>query len=71
MRPDEFMKKHGFDKDDPERDHSLRENAIDHARHLQRPNSGTPHDWEDWERFKRDHPDEIESPEADDNQQEE
>lgn len=71
MRPDEFMKKHGFDKDDPERDHSLRENAIDHARHLQRPNSGTPHDWEDWERFKRDHPDEVESPEADENQQEE
>ncbi|PAV27069.1 hypothetical protein C8D92_103278 [Tamilnaduibacter salinus] len=60
MRADEFMKKYGFDKAEEERDHTLRENALEHAMHLKRPNAGTPHDWEDWERFKREHPDQVE-----------
>jgi hypothetical protein len=60
MRPDEFMKKYGFDKEEEEREHSLRENAFEHARHLRRPRAGTPHDWEEWERYKREHPDEVE-----------
>ncbi len=55
----EFLKKHGFDEEE-DRDHSLRNNAMEHAKHLKRPNAGTPHDWEDWERFKREHPDEVE-----------
>jgi len=62
MRPDEFMKKHGFDQDDEqEREHSLRENALEHARHLKRPNAGTPHDWEDWERFQKEHPEQVDT----------
>ncbi len=62
MRADEFMKKHGFDQDDEqEREHSLRENALEHARHLTRPNAGTPYDWEDWERFKKEHPDQVDT----------
>lgn len=59
MRPDEFMKKYGFDKDEDEKDHSLRGNALDHARHLKRPHAGTPHDWEEWERYKQAHPDDV------------
>ncbi|MEH6560262.1 MAG: hypothetical protein V7713_02410 [Marinobacter sp.] len=60
ITPDEFLKKHGFDKEDETPDHSLRHNAIEHAKHLRRPNAGTPHDWEDWERYQREHPDDIE-----------
>ncbi|MBS3804633.1 MAG: hypothetical protein KGY54_08800 [Oleiphilaceae bacterium] len=59
MRPDEFMKKYGFDKEDEEKEHSLRENALDHAKHLKRPHAGTPHDWEDWQRYRDEHPDEV------------
>ena len=58
MRPDEFLKKHGFDKEE-EKEHTLRENALDHARHLKRPHAGTPHDWEDWERYKQEHPEDV------------
>lgn len=65
MRPDEFMKKYGFDKEDEEPDHSLRKNALEHARHLKRPHAGTPHDWEEWERFRKEHPDEVDPSEAD------
>lgn len=65
MRPDEFLKKYGFDKEEEEREHSLRENALEHARHLRRPKAGTPHDWEDWNRYKQEHPDEVEDPESD------
>ena len=57
IRPDEFMRKHGFDTDDRkregEKDHTLQENAREHAEHLRRPNAGTPHDWEDWERYQK------------------
>ena len=42
IRPDEFLKKYGFDREDDERDHSLRHNALEHARHLRRPRAGTP-----------------------------
>jgi hypothetical protein len=60
ITPDEFLKKHGFDKEDEESDHSLRHNAAEHAKHLRRPRAGTPFDWEDWENYKREHPDEVE-----------
>ncbi|MCH8499470.1 MAG: hypothetical protein LAT63_13415 [Marinobacter sp.] len=59
MRPDEFLKKYGFDKEE-EKEHTLRENALEHARHLKRPHAGTPHDWEDWERYKQAHPEDVE-----------
>ena len=43
MRADEFLKKYGLDGDDDDlKDTSLR--GKSHA--------GTPHDWEDWERFR-------------------
>ncbi|MAZ06224.1 hypothetical protein [Marinobacter sp. SS8-8] len=60
IRPDEFLKKYGFDREDDERDHSLRHNALEHARHLRRPRAGTPHDWAEWERYKREHPGDVE-----------
>ncbi len=66
MRPDEFMRKYGFDKDEEERDHSLRHNALEHARHLKPPRAGTPHDWEEWERYRREHPDDVENDDQDD-----
>ena len=52
MRPDEFLRKYGIDEksDEPQRDHSLRENALERAIKLHEPNAGTPHDWEDWQR---------------------
>ncbi|TBW54892.1 hypothetical protein EZI54_12645 [Marinobacter halodurans] len=59
MRPDEFLKKYGFDEED-DKDHSLRGRALEHARHLKRPHAGTPHDWEDWERYRQEHPEDIE-----------
>jgi len=62
MRPDEFMKKHGFEEEET-REHTLREQALEHANHLKRPNAGTPHDWEDWERYKQEHPDQVEDEE--------
>lgn len=65
MRPDEFLKKYGFDQED-EKDHSLRGQALDHARHLKRPHAGTPHDWEDWEAYRREHPEDVE--EGEDNE---
>ncbi|WLQ17089.1 hypothetical protein O5O45_14305 [Hahella aquimaris] len=62
MKPDEFMKKYGFVEED-EKEHSLQENAKERARHLHRPNSGTPFDWEDWERYRKEH--DVEEGEAD------
>lgn len=59
MRTDEFLKKYGFEKEDT-REHTLRELALEHATHLKRPHAATPHDWEDWERFKQEHPDQVE-----------
>lgn len=55
----DFLKKHGFDEEE-KRDHSLQHNAMEHAKHLKKPHAGTPHDWEDWERYKQEHPDEVE-----------
>lgn len=52
MRADEFMRKYGFDKDDDEQaDHSLRGQALERARHPENMQVGTPHDWEDLERY--------------------
>lgn len=51
ISPDEFLKKYGFD-DEEEADHSLQHNARERAKHLKRPNAGTPHDWEEWEKYK-------------------
>lgn len=54
IKPDEFLKKYGFDEDteQEESDHSLERHAKDRARKLKRPNAGTPHDWEEWEAHK-------------------
>ncbi|MFN3580582.1 MAG: hypothetical protein ACK4VV_08950 [Pseudomonas sp.] len=52
MRADEFIKKYGLDKDDERGDHSLRGKSLERALHPDRPRSGTPHDWEDWEKFQ-------------------
>ncbi|TGG91339.1 hypothetical protein E4656_16605 [Natronospirillum operosum] len=56
IKPDEFLKKYGFDEEDTadEEDHSLERQARDRARHLKRPNAGTPHDWEEWQRLQGD-----------------
>lgn len=34
-------------------DSSLRGQAFRRATHLDMPNSGTPHDWEDWEKYQQ------------------
>jgi hypothetical protein len=60
ISPTEFLKKYGFDEEDDKQDHSLHNNALEHAKHLKRPRAGTPHDWEEWERYKEEHPDEVE-----------
>jgi hypothetical protein len=53
MRADEFLKKYGLDGDDADlKDTSLRGKSLERAMHLGRPHAGTPHDWEDWEKFK-------------------
>ncbi|MEX0584472.1 MAG: hypothetical protein WEB07_01815 [Natronospirillum sp.] len=58
VNPDEFLKKYGFDdEDNDEPDHSLEQHARERAKHLKRPNAGTPHDWEEWEKYKTEHPD--------------
>ena len=41
ISPQEFLRKYGFDKEEEEPDHSLRHNAMEHARHLKRPHAGT------------------------------
>lgn len=56
MNAREYMAKHGLDGDkDKEEDkpQSLEEHAWARARESgsHRPRSGTPHDWEDWERY--------------------
>lgn len=51
MRADEFLKKHGLDQEE-DKDTSLHGQALERALHLSRPHAGTPHDWEDWERYK-------------------
>ncbi|MAB25797.1 hypothetical protein ACS8E9_04695 [Pseudomonas neustonica] len=51
MRADEFLKKHGLDQEE-DKDISLRGQALERALHPGRPHAGTPHDWEDWERYQ-------------------
>lgn len=51
MRADEFLKKHGLDEDE-DKDSSLRGQALERALHPSRPHAGTPHDWEDWQRYQ-------------------
>ncbi len=56
MNAREYMAKHGLDGDkDKEEDkpQSLEEHAWARARESgsHRPRTGTPHDWEDWERY--------------------
>ena len=60
ISPTEFLRKHGFEDGKEEPDHSLRHNAMEHAKHLKRPHAGTPHDWEEWERYEQEHLDKIE-----------
>jgi hypothetical protein len=53
MRADEFLKKYGLDGDDDDlKDTSLRGKSLERALHPGRPHAGTPHDWEDWEKFR-------------------
>lgn len=53
MRADEFLKKYGLDGDDDNlKDTSLRGKSLERALHPGRPHAGTPHDWEDWEKFR-------------------
>jgi len=40
----EFLKKYSFEDEEDERDHSLRHNAMEHAKHPKRHHAGTPHD---------------------------
>jgi hypothetical protein len=54
----DFLKKHGYNEEE-KGDHSLQHNAKEHAKNLKKPHAGTPHDWEDWERYKLEHPDEV------------
>ncbi len=51
MRADEFLKKHGLDQED-DKDTSLHGQALERALHPSRPHAGTPHDWEDWQRYQ-------------------
>ena len=60
MRADEFMRKYGLDKDDDEQaDHSLRGQALERARHPENMQVGTPHDWEDLERYLQQGEDQV------------
>ncbi|WP_442487112.1 YqaE/Pmp3 family membrane protein [Halomonas litopenaei] len=50
----EYLARKGLDGErDKERPNTLEEKAWDRAResHDHRPRAGTPHDWEDWERY--------------------
>ncbi|MAM88487.1 MAG: hypothetical protein CME36_14380 [unclassified Hahellaceae] len=62
ISPSDFMKKHGFEEEE-EKEHTLAENSKARARKIRKPNAGTPHDWEDWERYKSTH-DDAEDPDA-------
>lgn len=41
------------DEADAEAQGTLRAKALGRARDLQPPRAGTPHDWEEWERYQR------------------
>ena len=54
MNAKEYMAKHGISPDrEEDKPQSLEEHAWARAREAgnHRPRSGTPHDWEDWERY--------------------
>lgn len=59
MRIDEFKKKYGLDKeaDEDDKASSLEGKALQRALHPDAPRVGTPHDWEDWERYQKAHAD--------------
>lgn len=40
------------DMDEPEKEHTLRENALDRAKKADDFNAGTPFDWEDLEAYQ-------------------
>ena len=53
----EYLNRKGVGLDrDPDRPNTLEEKAWERARGAgsHRPNSGTPYDWEDWERYHDD-----------------
>ena len=53
----EYLSRQGVSLDkDPDKPNTLEEKAWDRARGAgqQRPKSGTPHDWEEWERYHGD-----------------
>lgn len=67
MRADEFLKKYGLDGDDDDlKDTSLRGKSLERALHPGMPHAGTPHDWEDWERFQTQERSKAENTDADD-----
>ncbi|WP_373185633.1 hypothetical protein [Halopseudomonas sp.] len=67
MRADEFLKKYGLDGDDDNlKDTSLRGKSLERALHPGMPHAGTPHDWEDWEKFQAEERARANNPAADD-----
>lgn len=56
MKASDYLKKfeaaQGKDTEKP-KEHTLRENALERAMHLSPPKAGTPYDWEDYERYKK------------------
>lgn len=39
--------------DEPQKEHSLQENAKERAKHPEHLNAGTPYDWEDMEAYQK------------------
>jgi len=55
MRADEYLKKHGLEDEknnDDLKDNSLKGKALERATHPDAPRAGSPHDWQDWEKFQ-------------------
>jgi len=60
MKASEFMKKYEREQQAKEKgqqaeeeDHSLQAQALERSRHLDSLNVGTPHDWEDLEKYRQ------------------
>ena len=54
MDIDSFKKKYGLEQDqEQDKDTSLRGQSLERAKNLQPPRTGTPFDWEDWERYQQ------------------
>ena len=56
MKASDFLKKYEREqqqKQDEESDHSLQAQARERAGHLEGLNAGTPFDWEDLEKYKK------------------